>query len=401
MGNLDEEKKLVAEERSYRLITVEPVLFIISLCYSSSLLLVDQYVFRVLSLSFSYKESSTVSNECNNQSSEALKVQVNVQSLSSIATLVFSGITAVLCLISSLLLGGYSDRRGRKLVLIICSVAHILKYIIAAVVLGFELSYWYLVIYSIMDGISGGFIVMLAVCFAYAADITDIRKLSLKVAILESCIGIGEGLGHFLSGYLITYLTFRFAFVLLIGLAVINLIYIVFFLPEPNIREKDTTVINMKDLLNAVQVFFSKDKLKIRPRILFLNMLLIFLEGSIFSGIIAPLTYFMRGQPLCFSPIYVGYYIGSVCIIRHIGVWIGVKLFGKCAGDYGLMILGAVSGIFYMTFITFLSQTWMVFVGMYFIVECNTYFAFDPNSIFLLSKWMQNCLVLFCEVLVL
>ena len=122
MGNLDEEKKLVAEERSYRLITVEPVLFIISLCYSSSLLLVDQYVFRVLSLSFSYKESSTVSNECNNQSSEALKVQENVQSLSSIATLVFSGITAVLCLISSLLLGGYSDRSGRKLVLIICSV---------------------------------------------------------------------------------------------------------------------------------------------------------------------------------------------------------------------------------------------------------------------------------------
>ncbi|HEY9687874.1 MAG TPA: MFS transporter [Coleofasciculaceae cyanobacterium] len=127
-------------------------------------------------------------------------------------------------LIFAPLLGRWSDRFGRRPVLLLS----ILGTAIGFLVLGLANSLWLLFLGRIIDGISGGNI---STAQAYIADVTPPEKRSGAMGIIGAAFGLGFVIGPTLGGLLGHY-SIQLPFYVATALALLNMLAIYAFLPE-------------------------------------------------------------------------------------------------------------------------------------------------------------------------
>ena len=134
---------------------------------------------------------------------------------------------------ASLILGSWSDKVGRKVILILPSVGSVLLYVNYVLnVAFFSLHVNYLLIGVCVSGFFGGFATILLGVFSYISDITDKSQRTIRVAVLESMIFMGGTAGSLIGGILLDHDGFIPAFGLCLGLTVLTILYISFVLPE-------------------------------------------------------------------------------------------------------------------------------------------------------------------------
>lgn len=122
------------------------------------------------------------------------------------------------------LLGRWSDRIGRRPILLLS----ILGTAISFLVLGFANSLWMLFLGRMLDGMSGGNI---STAQAYIADVTPLDKRSSAMGIIGAAFGLGFVIGPAIGGLLGHY-SIQLPFFVAAGLALINVLAIALFLPE-------------------------------------------------------------------------------------------------------------------------------------------------------------------------
>lgn len=98
------------------------------------------------------------------------------------------------------LMGSWSDLAGRRPILILSNLGLALQSLIYLLVMYLRLPVVCFLVGRLLCGLSGDFNVSLAVSFSYIADINDCRSRTLRVAILESCIGISGMLAGIIGG---------------------------------------------------------------------------------------------------------------------------------------------------------------------------------------------------------
>lgn len=142
------------------------------------------------------------------------------------------GSFSLMQLISSPIMGRWSDKVGRKPILL----ASIIGTAIGFLTLGLANSLWMLFLGRIIDGISGGNI---STAQAYIADVTPLEKRSTAMGIIGAAFGLGFMLGPAMGGIL-GHGSLQTPFFWAAGLALLNSILICFFLPEslPEERRK-------------------------------------------------------------------------------------------------------------------------------------------------------------------
>jgi DHA1 family tetracycline resistance protein-like MFS transporter len=142
------------------------------------------------------------------------------------------GSFSLMQLIFSPIMGRWSDRIGRKPVLLLS----ILGTSIGFLTLGLANSLWMLFLGRIIDGISGGNI---STAQAYIADVTPLEKRSTAMGIIGAAFGLGFMLGPALGG-LLGHDSLQTPFFWAAGLALLNSVLLYFFLPEslPEERRK-------------------------------------------------------------------------------------------------------------------------------------------------------------------
>jgi len=143
---------------------------------------------------------------------------------------------------ASLILGSWSDKVGRKTVLILPSVGSVLLYINYMLNVGyFSLDVNFILIGVCISGFFGGFATTLLGVFSYISDISDKSQRTMRVAILESMIFLGGTVGDLVGGVLVEYQDrgFMVAFGLCLGLSVIVILYVSLILPESYFPERD------------------------------------------------------------------------------------------------------------------------------------------------------------------
>jgi multidrug resistance protein len=96
------------------------------------------------------------------------------------------------------ILGKYSDKHGRKPVIVLCLFINALGYIIFA----FTNSYIILLVSRIVAGVGGSSI---AVAQAYIADVTTKENRSKGMGLIGSAFGLGFVFGPLIGGYLAEY----------------------------------------------------------------------------------------------------------------------------------------------------------------------------------------------------
>ena len=135
------------------------------------------------------------------------------------------GIYSLLQLISSPLFGKWSDKVGRKPVL----VFSILGTAVGFLVLGAAGSVWMLLLGRIIDGISGGNISTAMACIA---DVTTRENRSRNMGLIGAAFGLGFMIGPAIGGVLSHHVSISTPFYFAAGLAFINALLVWLRLPE-------------------------------------------------------------------------------------------------------------------------------------------------------------------------
>lgn len=131
---------------------------------------------------------------------------------------------AIAQLIGAPLLGRWSDRAGRRPVLLIS----IFGTFIGFVLLGFAGALWMLFLSRVIDGLTGG---NLSVAQAYITDVTDEKNRAKGLGMIGAAFGLGFIIGPAIGGALSVYGYAVPAFAAA-TLALLNFLAVFFFLPE-------------------------------------------------------------------------------------------------------------------------------------------------------------------------
>lgn len=137
---------------------------------------------------------------------------------------------ALMQLIGAPILGRFSDRYGRRPVLLVSVFGTFLGFIL----LGVANTLWMLFAARILDGITGG---NLSVAQAYISDVTDAKNRAKGLGLIGAAFGVGFIIGPVTGGVLSQYGYNIPAFVAA-GLALLNFVLIYAWLPESLTKEK-------------------------------------------------------------------------------------------------------------------------------------------------------------------
>lgn len=222
MGNL---QRFV---RFLRLISVEPVLFVYMFCLFLSFPVLQQLTFKKICLK---KFNGTI---CSNLHLQGFKTQNEQVASGTSQWILYQSIAlAVPSIFASLVYGSWSDRVGRRMVMILPPVGNVLlniNYLLN--VHFFSLDVNYLLIGIIISGFFGGFATVILSVFAYISDISSKTDRTLRVGLLESMIFFGATAGNLIGGVILQYSGFMAAFGLALALNICMILYICFILQE-------------------------------------------------------------------------------------------------------------------------------------------------------------------------
>jgi multidrug resistance protein len=135
------------------------------------------------------------------------------------------GIYSLLQLVCAPLFGKWSDRIGRKPVLVVS----ILGTAVGFVVLGAATTVWMLILGRILDGASGGNISTAMACIA---DVTTKETRSRNMGLVGAAFGLGFMLGPAIGGVLSKHFGLATPFYFAAGLALLNALLVWLRLPE-------------------------------------------------------------------------------------------------------------------------------------------------------------------------
>jgi len=144
------------------------------------------------------------------------------------------GIYSLLQLACAPLFGKWSDRVGRKPVLVISIIGTAIGFVI----LGAANTVWMLLLGRIIDGASGGNI---ATAMACIADVTTKENRSKNMGLVGAAFGLGFVIGPALGGVLSHEISISAPFYFAAGLAALNAVLVAFRLPEtltPEVRAR-------------------------------------------------------------------------------------------------------------------------------------------------------------------
>jgi len=158
-----------------------------------------------------------------------------VQSRVSMFTLWINLITGLISAFSSPKLGALSDRYGRKKIIVITSMGTILAEIITIVAATRPETFnveW-LLFGAVLDGMTGSFIVAMAITNSYITDCTPPAGRSVAFGLIHGCLFSGIAFGPIIAGYMVKYTgKIVIVFYILLGVHTCFSIFMAFVVPE-------------------------------------------------------------------------------------------------------------------------------------------------------------------------
>lgn len=293
-----------------RTIIVEPVLFFFALLNFPFLSLVSQYTLKLFREEFAGPNATAhhmSRNECEhlNHSSEKYHIEKEIQSHAAYFGLLLNAVRSVPALFMTLLLGSYSDQKGRKFVLYVSLTGLSLNVGTFVLVAGLALPKWVLLFGAFAEGMCGSMMAVILGCMSYVADITTHENRAFRITAAELCLFFPIIISSLGLGELINLLGFFWPFVIVLGGALLNIIYIILFVPETIIINPEAKFLDFTHLKTSVQIFSKDNGTGRRPRLQILLLATFFAMTGSFSSLSLTVLY-VSDVPLCWDSVIIG-----------------------------------------------------------------------------------------------
>ena len=266
-----------------------------------------------------------------------------------------------------LIWGPITDLIGRKKAMILVPILNgtrALVYLLNAYYVNMHVQY--MLFGSIISCFYGEFQGVVALCYAYLADITkkSVNERTMRMAFIEASLflaGVPAGLS---SGYLLQKIGYVAVFGLNIGINIIILFYVVFFISENPGRETETEALlqnqdndtgtknlnHPRNVLNPFvhlhKVFLVVIKQEYRKVVLPILCSFGFAVCAVYGELVVQ-TLFLDNRPFSFTPQTIGYYSAAQSAVRGLGVILVTQLSFRVLkwSDYNMAFVGILSQI--------------------------------------------------------
>ncbi|KAM0716624.1 hypothetical protein Q7P37_008069 [Cladosporium fusiforme] len=177
-----------------------------------------------------------------------------VQSRVSVFTLWINLITGLISASASPKLGALSDRYGRKKIIVVTSIGTILAEIIIIIAASRPetINVEWLLVGAALDGLTGSFIVAMAITNSYITDCTPPAARNVAFGLIHGCLFSGIAFGPILAGYLVKYTgKIVLVFYVLLGVHTSFATFVALFVPESLSKKRQLIAREKHDELRA------------------------------------------------------------------------------------------------------------------------------------------------------
>ncbi|XP_066551681.1 proton-coupled folate transporter [Amia ocellicauda] len=264
-------------------------------------------------------------------------------------------------LLSVSLLGPWSDRAGRRPLLVLPSLALALQAALYLLVMYLRLPVGFLLLGRLLSGICGDFNAILAACFAYVADTSDRRSRTIRVAVLEACLGLAGMLASIVGGQWRRAQGYINPFWLVLSTNLTVALYTYLFVAESVTPDPGAKLFTTEHY-RAMYRLYTMPRDKGRRARLWLYALCFFLVVTVHFGSRDLYVLFELSAPLCWGPALIGY--GSAAKhLTYLTSLIGLKALQLCLEDSWIALTGLLSNMTGLVVISVAGTTTLMFTG--------------------------------------
>ena len=265
----------------------------------------QQSAHNVLNLSSNFSGCLNQSDIVEMSSNETFAV---IQDETNHLALVTSIVSLVPSILVVIVIGGFIDKFGRKPVMLFIFTGHIVQAVVGILVTYFNLNMYLLLIGGFASAITGGFGAVLVAAYAYIADITPKRWLTIRMGFLQLFLFGGAAASSASSDSWLgsNGCDFHPTMWLMIALAVLSLFYILI-LPESLTDERRNELLikpkrGIKAWIVGLKIYLLPTFLTVRKYWKLLSATaVISLAVLNETGAQQIMTYFLQNKPLEWS----------------------------------------------------------------------------------------------------
>lgn len=360
------------EERWYQKITVEPSMFLYMMAFMLTSV-IEQVFFLYKACTVNHGYSHDVCINIENYQDIKKEVQITTSTFHMWNNIAMYVVPIVL----ALFLGAWSDRRGRKLPLILGLIGKFIYSVM--IVVNTRMTNWPVeyIIYTatIPSVLTGADIAIFASCFAYISDVTTVEDRTIRITILDatylSTMPIGVAIGTLI--YNRTAKSFTVMFVINASLLLASIVYSAVRLKsrttdrQVSIRElrcyqMPADFFDRNHVVNSLQTFFKKRTMNRR---IYLYILMIAMSFYTFQRDEKPKMYLYTQLKFNWDADKYSYFKTYQSAAYVIMMFLGVPLFTKVLGmrDTFIIMIGATAHASARFVYIFAQVDWLLYVG--------------------------------------
>uniref|UniRef100_A0A0A1WLL2 Proton-coupled folate transporter n=1 Tax=Zeugodacus cucurbitae TaxID=28588 RepID=A0A0A1WLL2_ZEUCU len=229
-----------------RIFILEPPVFLLNFASSlSSVVFTNQLLYQSCRVTFGHTEAECepmlgISNATINHD-----IENQVQPYVSRIILANSLVSSILPAILALFIGAWSDRFGRRPVLLISLIGiflgYIVSFILAMVSAKSATNPWLYVIAQIPAAVTGSTCAFMIVCYCYIADVAPPLLKGLKMVLNDAAIGAGSVIGTLAGSALFAKTSMQVVFAISAAALLVAFVYI-YFVNEESLKVTHTSL---------------------------------------------------------------------------------------------------------------------------------------------------------------
>ncbi|CAH1791918.1 unnamed protein product [Owenia fusiformis] len=346
-----------------RRVIIEPVICMYFIAMSPIFIVGKQYIYSRVAEDHGFKfDSRGETSDCAvNHSSPEYQKEKAVQEVTSHWLLILEVAITVPSIFSTVIIGAYSDKAGRKIAFIAPIIGCFLRAITYMVVVYFKLPLHWLILSSVFEGLAGSTGSAILSCYAYACDVSTVENRSFRITMMEISIGIGNAIAVGSTGPLIKATGYVVPYVIITGVHLVNLTYAYFFVPETVKKQPDAKFFTLNHFKVTFKLYVKDNGTKRRWKLIILLVVFFFCE-MVIAGSTGTQALKLLKSPLCFNSVLFGLYRAAHVLSMQTGTMIAVKLFQKRVSDVWFAFFGCFGGMATNIFFGFANTRLLIFM---------------------------------------